>query len=132
MPGQQRLVSWTSGRVTQYAVGPLGASQLVADRPYLTGGRTDIGGRNYGVVAVDPGNAGKVVLVAGTSNHSLYLDRLSGTMTSSDGYLTLAQTYMDGSQLKLMMINSAGTGLSPLNRRVLDIRCHVPAQAACA
>ncbi|GAA0992315.1 hypothetical protein GCM10009555_081150 [Acrocarpospora macrocephala] len=79
--GQQRLVFWTSGRVAQYAVGPLSASQLVADRPYLTGGRTDIGGRNYGVVAVDPGNSSKVVLVAGTSNYSLYLDRLSGTMT---------------------------------------------------
>lgn len=79
--GQNRLVFWTSGRVVQYAVGPLGASQLVADRPYLTGGRTDIAGRNYGVVAVDPGNPDKVVLVAGTSNYSLYLDRLSGTMS---------------------------------------------------
>ncbi|MET7395515.1 hypothetical protein ABZS66_18705 [Dactylosporangium sp. NPDC005572] len=79
--GQQRLVFWTSGRVVQYAVGALSASQLAADRPYLTGGRTDIAGRNYGVVAVDPGNADKVVLVSGTSNYSLYLDRLSGTMS---------------------------------------------------
>ncbi|WP_283137120.1 hypothetical protein [Rhizohabitans arisaemae] len=79
--GQRRLVFWTSGRVVQYAVGPLSASQLVADRPYLTGGRTDIAGRNYGVVAVDPGNPDKVVLISGTSNYSLYKDRLSGTMT---------------------------------------------------
>ncbi|MGW3955486.1 hypothetical protein ACWEKM_32205 [Streptomyces sp. NPDC004752] len=80
--GQNRLVAWTSGRVMQYAVGPLSSTQLVADRPYLTGGRTDIAGRNYGVVAVDPGNPDKVALIAGTSNYSLYKDRLSGTQSA--------------------------------------------------
>ncbi|SEE87230.1 hypothetical protein [Jiangella alba] len=79
--GQNRAVFWTSGRVVQYAIGALSSGQLIADRPYLTGGRTDIAGRNYGLVAVDPGSPNSVVLLSGTSNYSLYQDAITGTQS---------------------------------------------------
>lgn len=79
--GQNRAVFWTSGRVAQYSIGALSSSQLVADRPYLTGGRTDIAGRNYGLVGVDPGSSSSIVLLSGTSNYSLYQDAITGTQT---------------------------------------------------
>ncbi len=76
--GQHRLVLFTSGRVVQYAVGPFGASQLLFDAPFLTGGRTDIAGRNYGLVARDPSYPDHLVLIAGTDGQALYLDRVAG------------------------------------------------------
>jgi hypothetical protein len=74
-----RAVFFTSGRVVQYRIGAFSATQLAADRPYVTGGRTDLAGRNYGLVAVDPGAPAKVVLLAGTSNYSLASDMRTGT-----------------------------------------------------
>ena len=48
----RRLLFWTSHRVAQYAVSQkYSASQLLYDTPYLTNGRKDIVGRNYGLVA---------------------------------------------------------------------------------
>lgn len=78
--GQERLVFFTSGRVLQYTPGPLGPSQLVLDSPFLTGGRTDIAGRDYGLVAVDPGASGQLSLIAGTSASTVQADMLSGKM----------------------------------------------------
>jgi hypothetical protein len=77
--GQDRAVFWTSGRVVQYSIGALSASQLIADKPYLTGGRTDIAGRNYGLVSVDPKSSSTIALLSGTSNYSLFLDAKNGT-----------------------------------------------------
>lgn len=79
--GQNRAVFWTSGRVVQYALGSLSASQLIADKPYLTGGRTDIAGRNYGLVSVDPNSPSTISLLSGTSNYSLYQDARDGAIT---------------------------------------------------
>jgi hypothetical protein len=80
--GVPRLVFFTSGRVVHYALGPLGAAQLLLDVPFLSGGRTDIAGRNYGLVAVDPGYPDVVVLLAGTTAQTVYADQVSGTMTA--------------------------------------------------
>ena len=77
---QTRALFWTTARVVQYNLGPLATTQLAADNSYLTGGRTDIGGRNYGVVAVDPVNTNNIGLIAGTANLSLYQDMYDGVM----------------------------------------------------
>jgi len=80
--GQRRLVFFTSGRVVQYAVGQQGPSQLLFDTPYVTGDRTDLAGRNYGLVSPDPGQPTHLVLVSGTGAHSVYDDMVSASMTS--------------------------------------------------
>ncbi len=77
--GNDRAIFFTSGRVVQYSIGALSASQLVDDTPFLTGGRTDIAGRNYGFVGVDPNSSTTISLLSGTSNWSLYRDALNGT-----------------------------------------------------
>jgi hypothetical protein len=82
LQGQERLVFFTSGRVVQYAVGPLGPAQLLVDSPFLTGGRTDIAGRDYGLVTVDPGAPGQIALIAGTSATTMQIDMKAGTMTA--------------------------------------------------
>jgi hypothetical protein len=69
---------FTSGRAVVYqAQAPFG---LLYDYPYLSANRTDMVGRNYGLVAVDPADTTKTVLVAGTSAFSLDADMRSGTM----------------------------------------------------
>jgi hypothetical protein len=73
-------VFWTSGRVVQYAVGPLSSDQLISDTPYLNGGRTDLAGRNYGLVAQDPNYPDHISLLAGTSVFTLYNDAVTGTI----------------------------------------------------
>jgi hypothetical protein len=80
--GVPRLVFFTSGRVVHYALGTPGASQLLRDVPYLTGGRTDLAGRNYGLVAVDPQDPDLLVLLAGASSYTVYDDLVHGTMAS--------------------------------------------------
>ena len=79
--GESRAVLFTSGRVVQYAEAPLDATQLRADRPYLTGGRTDIAGRNYGLVTRDPSVPSRVALLSGTTAYSLHADMVAGAMT---------------------------------------------------
>ena len=69
--GDSRLVFFTSGRVVQYDAGPLGPDQLIADTPFLSGGRTDMAGRNYGLVGRDPQDPDKIVLISGTTAYSL-------------------------------------------------------------
>ncbi|MFO0678696.1 MAG: hypothetical protein U0169_19345 [Polyangiaceae bacterium] len=77
--GKERLVFFTSGRVVQYDLETL---RLVADYPYLTGGRTDIVGRNYGGIQLDPGDPTRLRLVTGTSAHTLAEDALKHAMTT--------------------------------------------------
>jgi hypothetical protein len=88
----------------QYGEAEAPADRLRADRPFLTGGRTDIAGRNYGLVAIDPGAPEHVVLIAGTSIATLYLDTVAGTMASDpwggierhvSNYDTSANTVVD-------------------------------------
>jgi hypothetical protein len=80
-PGGRRLVCFTTGRVLQYAVAPLGPTQLLADRPFLSGGHKELSGRNYGLVMADPGST-SVVLVAGTDAHTVLADLLAGKMVT--------------------------------------------------
>ena len=80
--GETRLAFFTSARFVEYRVGPLDAAQLVLDLPYLTAGRTDIVGRNYGLVQVDPGDPDRVVLVAGTSVQTVHADLVAGAMVT--------------------------------------------------
>ncbi len=79
--GESRALLFTSGRVVQYADAPLDATQLRTDRPYLTGGRTDIAGRNYGLVTRDPSVPQRVALLSGTTAYSLHADMVAGAMT---------------------------------------------------
>jgi hypothetical protein len=72
--GEDRLVFFTSSRVVQYKVGPQNAYQLVADTPYLTAGRTDLVGRNYGRVQQDPYFKNHLILVSGASTQSYFAD----------------------------------------------------------
>jgi hypothetical protein len=73
-----RLLFFTSGRVVQYSMTP--PFDLLADRPYLTGGRTDLVGRNYGLVMPDPKRPDTVALVAGATAFALSEDMRTGTM----------------------------------------------------
>src|SRR5262249_48792427 len=70
------------GRVVQYAVGPLGPDQLLSDTPFLNDGRTDLAGRNYGLVAQDPDYPDHISLLAGTCVQTVYNDTISGAITS--------------------------------------------------
>jgi hypothetical protein len=76
--GQERLLFFASGRVVQYAAGAFGSEQLLCDHPFLNGGRKDLAGRGYGVVALDPAS-NIVTLVSGTHTYSVYLDMKAGT-----------------------------------------------------
>ncbi len=80
--GEERAVFWTSGRAVQYAFAPLSAAQLLADSPYISAGRTDMAGRNYGLVARDPGAPERLFLLAGTNASTVYADMLSGQISS--------------------------------------------------
>jgi hypothetical protein len=82
-PGGPRLVFFTSGRVVQYAVNAPSPGQLLADCPFMSGGRSDLSGRNYGLVMRD-GRLPLVVLVAGTGANSVYSDMLSGKQQFDD------------------------------------------------
>ncbi len=69
-PGQDgavssRTVFFTSSRVVQYALEEFNPKQLLADYPFLTGNRTDIVGRDYGLVAQDPSAPDLVAAVFG-------------------------------------------------------------------
>ena len=62
------------------------AAQLRADYPYLSGGRLDTSGRNYGQLSIDPARPGLISLVAGTSVSTYYRDMVAnrrGTRVSS-------------------------------------------------
>jgi hypothetical protein len=74
--GQDRFVMFATARVLQYAVGPRGPAQLIADHPFLA--RRDLGGRNYGLVTIDPADPGRVALIAGSSTFYYWKDALRG------------------------------------------------------
>ncbi len=73
-----RLLFFTSGRAVQY--GMSSPFTLLADRPWLTGNRADLVGRNYGLVMPDPRAPDEVALVAGTGAVSLFEDMHTGQM----------------------------------------------------
>lgn len=75
-----RLLFFTSGRAVEYAT--TAPYALLADRPYLTAGRTDLVGRNYGLVMPDPKREASVALVTGAGAISLWTDATTATMTS--------------------------------------------------
>ncbi len=79
--GEARVVLFTSGRVVQYVHDNLTPTQLRTDLPYLTGDRTDIAGRNYGLVTRDPNEPDHVALLAGTSAYSMHADLVAGSMS---------------------------------------------------
>jgi hypothetical protein len=80
--GEDRLICFTTGRVLQYAANaPLGRGQLLADRPFLAGGRQDADGRNYGLVQRDPA-APYVALISGTSTFTMFSDMQTGKMAA--------------------------------------------------
>lgn len=95
--GVTHLIAWTTQRVMNFdASAPLGPSQLLAEYPYISGcaggpapgpacGGT-LSGRNYGLVASDPGSE-RVFLIAGTHALSVYDDLRTGTLctTSASG-----------------------------------------------
>jgi len=80
--GETRLLFFTSTRIVQYAIDPRSASDLRVDHPFVTAGRVDLAGRDYGLVARDPGDDGVVVLLAGTSVSTLHDDEITGAMAS--------------------------------------------------
>ena len=80
--GETRAVVFTSGRVVQYAAAARPSDRLREDRPFLSAGRTDLAGRNYGLVARDPAAPQRVVLLAGTSIATWYTDMIAAAMTS--------------------------------------------------
>lgn len=91
--GSRRLLLFTSGRVVQYDVlntlaGNASMAKLVQDTPYLSNNNTSLNGYNYGLVATDPGDARKVVLLGGTSNYSLFYDTVNGKQGYDVGGLT--------------------------------------------
>jgi hypothetical protein len=93
---EERLLYFTSGRFVAYRPAPLAPDQLVLDRPFLTGGRTDIAGRNYGLVTRDPADEDVLVLVAGTSADTVHADMMSGTMTADPwGQIERHVTFVD-------------------------------------
>lgn len=78
--GQDRLLFFTIGRVVQYAVEPFGPYQLLYDYPHLNGGRTDLAGRHYGSVQIDPAVNNLVTNVAGSYTNTVYTDMKTGTL----------------------------------------------------
>jgi hypothetical protein len=74
-----RVVFFTSARVVVYSLSALSPDQLLDDTPFLSGGRTDIAGRNYGLVLHD---GGRIVLLSGTSTDTMFADMQSGQMTA--------------------------------------------------
>jgi hypothetical protein len=76
--GEDRVLLFTSGRAVQYGLDADGRTRLVADRPFLDGGRRKAC-RNYGLVMLDPA-APLAVLISGTSAYSLYQDMQTGKM----------------------------------------------------
>jgi hypothetical protein len=80
--GDERLAFFTTGRVLQYRLGPMGPDQLVGDAPFLTANRTDLVGRDYGLVLQDPEVPRTLVLVSGTSADTVFDDMRSSSMAA--------------------------------------------------
>lgn len=71
--GAPRLISFSSGRVSQYAVSALGPGQLVKDTTFVA--RSDIAGRQYGRLQIDE-KSGKLFRAGGAPAAILLSDVL--------------------------------------------------------
>lgn len=76
--GINRYVFFTTRRVMQYAVAPLGPTQLIADHPFVA--RPDLVGRAYGMISADPQNSEHVAVVAGASALTVFVDMVGGSI----------------------------------------------------
>lgn len=74
--GEEHVVFFTSARLVEYRAAPYGPMQLVRDRPFVA--RTDIAGRNYGLVTLDPSMPSRLVLLGGTDARTVLADRIAG------------------------------------------------------
>jgi hypothetical protein len=75
--GSAQYVATQSGRFQRYATAPYSTSQLLQDVPFLA--RTDIVGRNYGLLQHDTdGNVNNVFLIAGVQASDLLNDMQTG------------------------------------------------------
>ena len=95
---QERLAFFTSSRAVNFAVSrDFSPSQLLGDAPFLTNNRTDIVGRNYGLVEQDPAFPGRVAGVFGTSISNVLIDLLHNrdTCNVSEGAGSLAGQWAD-------------------------------------
>lgn len=78
--GSERLVFFTTGRVSQFAVAPLSSAQLIADSRFSPG--PTLTGRNYGLVQSNPWNPSRVALIAGASAYSVFADLRDGKIAN--------------------------------------------------
>lgn len=76
--GEDRLVFFTTARVAQYQFERASPGQLIADHPFVTGPRRKRLGRNYGVVARDPGYPDLLAQVAGSDALTVLNDCIAG------------------------------------------------------
>lgn len=76
--GENRLVYFTTQRVVDYRLGILGTRQLVAEKIFPQDGKTDLEGKNLGLVSADPQFPQHLSLLSGTSMYSVYADMKSG------------------------------------------------------
>jgi hypothetical protein len=73
------LEFFTTGRLLGFSFASLSSSQLIFDLPFLPSGRTEGGGRNYGVVAKDPASD-NMMLIAGCPIQELLEDTKKGVI----------------------------------------------------
>ncbi len=76
----ERVAFFTSARFAIYTAGPYGTAQLVRDLPFVA--RTDLAGRNYGLVSLDPADPERLSLIAGTDASTVHADRIDGRRES--------------------------------------------------
>ncbi len=80
--GEPHAAFFTSSRFVMYRPAAAPADRLVLDVPYLTGGRVDLVGRNYGLVVHEPSAPHLLSLIAGTDTRSMRDDMDTGTLAS--------------------------------------------------
>ena len=126
--GEPHAAFFTSSRFVMYRAAAAPGDRLVLDVPYLTGGRTDLVGRNYGLVVHDPATPRLVSLIAGTDTRSMRSDMDTGTLaadvwgaierhvsvidldagTVSDRFFSYAHDANDGHQYERRIVYPAG------------------------
>ena len=116
-----RTIFFTSSRVVQYALDDFNPKQLLADFPFLTDNRTDIVGRDYGLVAQDPAAPDLVAAVFGERTINLFF-RWCFRFTS---YLTISNPR--AMKLQRAACGVAGTSVATVLQDVLYKRetCNV-------
>lgn len=81
--GTEQVALFTSARLAVYRAGPYGPMQLAVDRPFVA--RSDLAGRNYGLVTTDPESPSHLALLAGTDVRTVFVDRIAGARASGPG-----------------------------------------------